>query len=128
MCDRYPSGSELEQGEQKVGAYGERPRTCRDVPGNAETEEVEKGNAQRDDDARPKYGGIVNHLVPTTGEIKEGRTGSPCGQDGHANNNGGCPKEAFETDSVEGGDRVLFHDLFFDDELCCGANDERREG
>ena len=100
------------------------------MPGNTKTEEVEKGDAQRDDDARPQYGRIVNHLVPTTGKVEEGRTGSPCGQDGHEGNDGGCPKEALETDSIEGGDGVLFHDLFFDDELGRSANNggyKRRE-
>ena len=110
------------EGGQKVGTYGKRPRTGRDVPGDAETKEVEKGNAQCNDNARPQHGGIVNHLVPTTGEVEEGRTRSPRGQDGHEDNNGGRPKKAFETDSIEGGDRILRHNFFFDDELGSGAN------
>jgi len=100
------------------------------VPGDAETEEVEKGNTQCDDDARPQHGGIVNHLVPTTGKIEEGRTGSPGGQDRHEDDDCSCTKEAFETDSIERSDRILFHDLFLNDELGSGANDEgykRRE-
>lgn len=55
--------------------------------------------------------------MPTTGEVKEGRTGSQCGQERHQGNDGGRPKETFETDSIEGGDGILFHDLFFDNEL-----------
>ena len=90
---------------------------------DTETEEVEKGDAQRDDDTRPQHSRIVNHLMPTTGEVEEGRAGSPRGQDGHEDNDSGRPKEAFETDSIEGGDGVLFHDLLFDDELGCSAND-----
>jgi len=81
---------------------------------------LKKGNTQCDDDARPQHGGVVNHLVPTTGEVEEGRTRSPGGQDGHEDDNSGCPKKALETDGVEGGDRVLCHDLFFDDKLGCG--------
>ena len=90
---------------------------------NTETEKVEKGNAQCDDDARPQHGRIVDHLVPTTGEVEEGRTGSPCGHDGHKDDNGTCPEKAFKTYSIEGSDRVFCHDLFFNDELGCGAND-----
>jgi len=60
--------------------------------------------------------------MPATGEVEEGRTGSPCGHEGHEDNDGGCPEETFETDGVKGGDRVLCHDLFFDDELGCSAN------
>lgn len=44
---------ELEPKEQKIGTYGKRPGTGGDVPSNAETKEVEKGDAQRNDDARP---------------------------------------------------------------------------
>jgi len=128
MYDKYPSGMSGDEEKKKVGTYSKRPRTGRDVPGNAEAEEVEKGNTQCDDDARPQHGGIVNHLVPTTGEVKEGRARSPRGQDGHEDDNGGCSEKAFETDGIEGGDRVLFHDLFFDDELGCGANYEGNEG
>jgi hypothetical protein len=116
------------EGERRAGTYGKRPRTGRDVPGNAETEEVEKGDAQCDDDARPQHGGIVNHLMPTAGEVEEGRTRSPCDQDGYKDDNGSCSKKAFETDSIEGSNRVLCHDLFFDDELGCGANCEGDEG
>ena len=61
--------------------------------------------------------------MPATGEVEESRTGSPCGHDGHKHNNRGRPEEAFETDSIEGGDGVLCHDLFFDDKLGCSAND-----
>ena len=110
-------------GEQKVGTHGKRPRTCGDMPGNTETEEVEKGNTQGDDNARPQHSRVVDHLVPTTGEVKEGRTGSPCGYDGHEDNNGGCPKETLETDSIKRGDGILCHDLFFDNELGCSADD-----
>ena len=95
------------------------------MPGNTETEEVEKGDAECDGDTRPQHGRIVNHLMPTTGEVEKGRTGSPCSQDRHEDNDGGCPKEALKPDSIEGGDRVLFHDLFFDDELGRSADDER---
>ena len=97
------------------------------MPGNTETKEVEKGDAQRDDDARPQHSRVINHLVPTTGEVEEGRAGSPGGHDGHKDNDGGCPKETFETDSIERGDRVLFHDLFFDDELGGSAKQWGRE-
>ena len=93
------------------------------MPGNAETEEVEKGDAQCNDDTRPQNSRSANHLVPATGEVEEGRAGSPCGHDGHKDNDGGRPEEAFETDSIEGSDRVLCHDLFFDNELGCSASD-----
>jgi len=58
--------------------------------------------------------------VPTTGEVEEGRTGCPCGKDWHEDNDCGCSKEPFETNSVEGGNGIPFHDLFLDDELGCG--------
>ena len=80
--------------------YGKRPRAGRDVSSNTETKEVEKRNAQGDDDARPQNWRIVNHLVPTTGEVKEGGARSPCGQEWHEENNGGCPKETFEANSI----------------------------
>ena len=54
-------------------------------------------------------------------EVKEGRAGSPRCHDGHKDNDGDCPEETLETDSVEGGDRIVCHDLFFDDKLGCSA-------
>ena len=95
---------------------------------NAETEKVEKSNAQGDDDTRPQDRGILNHLVPTTGKVKESRTGGPCSDDGHEDDNGSCPKEPFETDSVERSDGVLFHYLFFDDELGRSADRKGENG
>lgn len=62
--------------------------------------------------------------MPTTGKIEEGRTGGPCGQYGHEDDDGSCAKEAFETDSIEGSDGIFFHDLFFNDELGGGASDK----
>jgi hypothetical protein len=123
MCGKYPGGMSWTKGGQNVGTYGKRPRAGRDMSSDTETKEVEKRNAQGDDDARPQNGRIVNHLVPATGEVKEGRTRSPCCQKGHEENNGGPPKETFEAYSIEGGDGVLFHDLFFDDELGSSTND-----
>lgn len=117
-------GMSWSKGGRKVKTHGKRPRAGRDMPGNAKTEEVEKGNAQCNDYARPQYGGIVDHLVPTTREVEEGGTGSPCGHDGHEENNGRCPEKALKADSVERGDGILFHDLFFNDELRCSANGE----
>lgn len=105
-----------------MGTYSKRPRTGRDVSSDTKTEEVEECNTQGDDDARPQNSRIINHLVPTTGKVKEGRTRSPCDQEGHQDNNGGCAKETFETDSIKRGDGILFHDLFFDDELGSSAN------
>lgn len=87
------------------------------MSGDTEAKEVEKCDAQGDNDTRPQNGWIINHLVPTAGEVKEGRTGSPCGDEGHEGNDCCRPKETFETDSIEGGDGVLFHNCFFDDEL-----------
>src|SRR5579872_2637941 len=90
---------------------------------NAKAEEVEECNAQGDYDARPQYSRIVNHLVPTTGKVKERGTRSQCNQNGHEDNNGGCSEETFEADSIQWGDGILFHYLFLNEELCCSAED-----
>lgn len=109
-----------------MGTYGKRPRAGRDMSGDTETKEVVKCNAKGNDDTGPQNGRIVNHLVPTAREVEEDRTGSPCSQEGHQGNDGGCPKETFKTDSVEGGNGVFFHYFFFDDELGSGANNGSR--
>lgn len=66
--------------------------------------------------------------MPTAGNVEKGGTGSPCGKDGHEEDYGECSKEAFQTNSIQGSDGILFHDLFLDDELSCGTNNQGHKG
>lgn len=125
----FPSERETDDPDAKRTArICETARGRAEVFGDAQAEPVEETDADGDGDGGPEYGGGGDHLCPAAVQVEKGGIGGGRrvgeggeGDEGDKDEDGDDAKEAFEADCDVGGDGVLRHDLFLENELRCSA-------